>query len=72
MCCLNTNRRALSPTPLFRPGDVAVVLQVAGEVDRGHPALPKLAVDPIALGESRREALVHFLSPLTVATQTSL
>ncbi len=53
-------------------GDVAVVLQVVGEIDRGHPALPKLAVDPVALRQRRYQALVHFVSPLTVATQMSL
>ena len=29
-------------------GDVAVVLQVVGQVDRGHPAPAKLAADPRA------------------------
>ena len=36
-------------------GDVAVVLEVAGEVDRGHPARPELALDPVAAGQRRRE-----------------
>ena len=31
--------------------DLAVVLDVLGEIDRGHPALPELALDGVAVGE---------------------
>ncbi len=31
--------------------DVAVVLEVVGEVDGGHAALPELALDAVAVGE---------------------
>ena len=36
--------------------DLAVVLEVLGQVDRGHPALAELALDPVAVGEGRGEA----------------
>jgi len=36
--------------------DVAVVLDVVGEVDRGHPSRPELALDTITVGEGRSEA----------------
>jgi hypothetical protein len=32
-------------------GDPAIVLEILGEVDRGHPALPELALDPIAASQ---------------------
>ena len=41
--------RQLGPQDLER--DLAVVLEVAGEVDGGHPALPELALDGVAVGE---------------------
>ena len=36
-------------------GHVTLVLQVAGQLDRGHAALPQLALDPIAVRESGTE-----------------
>ena len=38
-------------------GDLAVVLEVVREVDRGHAALAELALEPIAVGQCRREAI---------------
>ena len=35
-------------------GDLAVVLQVLGEVHRGHAALAQLALDAVAVGQSGR------------------
>ena len=35
--------------------DGAVVLQVLGEVDGGHPAVAELALEAVAVGESRAE-----------------
>ena len=35
--------------------DRAVVLEVLGEVDRGHAAAPELALEGVAVGESRLE-----------------
>ena len=35
---------------------VPVVLEVAGEIDGGHPALAELALDPVAVAERGREA----------------
>jgi hypothetical protein len=37
-------------------GDSAVMLQVLGEVDGGHAALPELPLDAVALGEGGLEA----------------
>ncbi len=37
-------------------GDLAAVLQVLGEVDRGHAALAELALDAIAVAQGRRES----------------
>ena len=36
--------------------DLAAVLQVLGEIDRGHAALAQLAHEAIAVGQGRREA----------------
>ena len=38
-------------------GDLAVVLEVVGEVDRGHAALAELALDAVAVGQRRGEAV---------------
>ena len=50
-------------------GHPPVVLQVLGEVHRGHAALAQLPLDAVALGEGSREAIwegtVH-LSTLVV------
>ena len=46
-------RRARACSTLMR--DLAVVLQVLGEVDRGHAALAQLALDAVAVGEGRRK-----------------
>ncbi len=44
----------------FRPQhldrDLAIVLEVVGEIDRGHPALADLALDAIAAGEGLLES----------------
>ena len=37
-------------------GDLAVVLQVVGEVDRGHAALAELALDPVGGRRGHAEA----------------
>ena len=37
--------------------DLAVVPEVLGEVDRGHAARAELALDPVAVGERRVEAV---------------
>ena len=34
--------------------DLAVVLEVVGEVDRGHAARAELALDAVAVGQGRR------------------
>ena len=38
-------------------GDLALVAEVVGEVDRGHAALAELALDAVAVGENGAEAL---------------
>ena len=38
-------------------GDLALVAEVAGEVDGGHAALAQLALDAVAVGEGRPESL---------------
>ncbi len=38
-------------------GDFAMMLEVLGEVDRGHPATPQLALEGVALGEGCAERL---------------
>ena len=43
-------------------GDVAVVLEIAGQIDGGHAAPTELALDPISIGQSggdRRGAIYH-------------
>ena len=44
----------------FRPehleGNVAFVLEILGEVNRGHSALADLALDPVPVGQRGREA----------------
>ena len=47
--------RELRPQDLDR--DLAIVLQVVGQVDRGHAALAQLPLDPVAVGEGWRKAL---------------
>ena len=37
-------------------GDLAVVLEVVGEVDGGHAALAELALEAVAVGEGGGEA----------------
>jgi len=37
--------------------DGAVVLQIAGEIDRGHPAAPELTLDRVPAREGRPHAL---------------
>ena len=37
-------------------GDLAAVLEVLGEIDRGHAALAQLALEAIAIGDSGGEA----------------
>jgi hypothetical protein len=43
--------------PEHLDGDLALVAQVVSEVDGGHPALPQLALDPIAPGEGGAEVI---------------
>ena len=53
----------LGPQHLDR--DLAVVLEVVGEVDRGHAALAQLALKAVAVGEGGGEAgenVGHFRS----------
>ncbi len=38
-------------------GDLAGVLQVLGEIDGGHAALAQLALEAVAVGECRRQAI---------------
>ena len=45
----------LGPQDLQR--DPPAVLEVFGEVDRGHPAAAELALDPVALGQGSLEPL---------------
>ena len=44
----------LGPQHLDR--HLAVVLQVVGQIDRGHAALAELALEPVAVGEGGGEA----------------
>ena len=37
--------------------DAAAVLQVLGEVDRGHAAPAELALDPVAVGQCQLKAI---------------
>src|SRR5512135_3667057 len=46
------------------------MLQVVGEVDRGHPALPQLAVEVVAAGVRRAEALEGLRRPGHRAART--
>ena len=39
--------------------DLAVVPQVVREIDRGHAALAELALDAVAVGQRRGQALVR-------------
>ena len=48
-------RRQLGPQHL--DGDLAVVLEVLGEIDRGHAALAELALDAVAIAEGLGEAV---------------
>jgi hypothetical protein len=41
--------------------DQALVPQVARAIDRGHPAMPELALDGVAVGQSRLEASYNFV-----------
>ena len=56
--------------------DLAMMLQVLGEIDRGHAALAQLPLDAVAVGQSGRESRVdgHCLSPVsfTIRSFTSL
>ncbi len=37
--------------------DVRTMLQILGQIDRGHPAATQFPLDGVAVGEGRREAL---------------
>jgi hypothetical protein len=37
-------------------GDRPVMLEIAGEIDRGHPALAQLALDGVAVRQGGRQA----------------
>ena len=47
--------REVGPQDLH--GDAALVAQVLAQVDRGHPARAHFALDAVAVGEGRAEAL---------------
>ena len=47
------HRSQLGPEHLDR--DLAVMPQIVGEIDRGHPAVAQLALDPVAARERGRE-----------------
>jgi len=47
------DRGKLGPEDL--EGHAALVLQVLGEIDRGHAAAPQLAAERVAVGEGRLE-----------------
>ena len=49
-------RGQLGPQHLHR--DVAMVLEVLGEIDRGHAALAQLPLDAVAVGEGGGESRV--------------
>ena len=51
--CGAEDGRQLRPEHLER--DLAVVAEVVREVDRGHAALPQLALEAVAVGESGRQ-----------------
>jgi hypothetical protein len=44
-------------------GDAALVPDVAGEVDRGHPAASDLALDRVTAGQGDRERLERVHGP---------
>ena len=44
-------------------GDPAFVLEVLGEVHRGHAALTELALDAVAIGKRGGETIAHGRSP---------
>ena len=50
--------RELRPQHLHR--DLAVVLQILGEIDGGHAAFAEAALDAVAVGEGRGELLGDF------------
>ena len=50
--------------PEHLEGDQALVPQVAREIDRGHAALPELALDGVAAGEGGSERTSQL--PVTV------
>jgi len=52
-------------------GDLAVVLDVGGEVDGGHAALAELALDRVAVGEGRGET-VSAVTHLPTRSRNSL
>src|SRR5438034_6346130 len=43
-------------------GDLATVLEILGEIHRGHTALAQLPLDPVAVGEACLEALDRHLA----------
>ena len=38
-------------------GDLPVVLQILGEIDRGHAAGPQLTFEAVAFGKARRPSI---------------
>jgi hypothetical protein len=36
-----------------------MVLEILGQIDRGHAALPQLPFDPVAVGEGGRESRIE-------------
>jgi hypothetical protein len=46
-------------------GDLSIVLEVLGEIDRGHPARAELALDAVAVGQrsgDARDGLAQFVA----------
>ena len=44
-------------------GDVAVMTEIFGQIDRGHAALPQLTLQAIAIGQCRDESRIQVQSP---------
>ena len=57
------DRGEFGPQHLER--DLPLVLQILGQVDRGHPAGAEFPLDPVAVGEGRGELGEHGSSPLS-------
>jgi hypothetical protein len=47
-------------------GNLAVVPDVTGEVDRGHPPLPKLSLEEVAVSQLRLQSILNFWHDIPV------